>query len=217
MRSNPRLGIPESEYRRRYGLVMDRMREANLDAMLVKNPENICYLSGYETPGHYNFHAPVLSTDEPLMVMRRFEEANIEEFSWLTRHVTIEDHEHPADVVARNLEKLRLGDKRIGYEQGINKDGLYCSVEDHAVLGRALPKAKFVDATAVAAGARVIKSGLELDMMRESARIAETAVEAGIGVIQPELYGKRNRGRGIPHRHSRGSRLPQPTAFHIGR
>jgi len=49
MRSNPRLGFPESEYRQRYDLVMDRTREANLDAMLVKNPENICYLSGYET------------------------------------------------------------------------------------------------------------------------------------------------------------------------
>lgn len=95
MRENPRLGFPESEHRRRYDLVMERMREAKLDAMLVKNPENICYITGYETPGHYNFHALVLSADEPLMVMRRFEEANIEEFSWLTKHITIEDHQHP--------------------------------------------------------------------------------------------------------------------------
>lgn len=28
MRSNPRLGFPKSEYRRRYDLVKDRMREA---------------------------------------------------------------------------------------------------------------------------------------------------------------------------------------------
>ena len=184
MRANPRLGFPESEYRRRYELVMDRMREAKIDAMLVKNPENICYLTGYETPGHYNYHALLLSDDEPLMVMRRFEEANIEEFSWLTRVVTIEDHEHPADVAARTLEKMGFADKRIGFEQGINKGGLYCSIDEQEVLRAALPKAKFVDATTVAAGARVIKSDLELDMMREAARIAETAVEAGIEVIQ---------------------------------
>lgn len=184
MRANPRLGFPESEYRRRYELVMDRMREAKLDAMLVKNPENICYLTGYETPGHYNYHALLLSADEPLMVMRRFEEANIEEFSWLTRVVTIEDHEHPAEVAARTLEKMGFADKRIGYEQGINKGGLYCSIDEHEVLRASLPKAKFVDATTVAAGARVIKSVLELDMMREAARIAETAVEAGVEVIQ---------------------------------
>ena len=36
MRRNARLGFPESEYRRRYDLVMTRMREAKLDAMLVK-------------------------------------------------------------------------------------------------------------------------------------------------------------------------------------
>ena len=184
MRHNTRLGFPQSEYRRRYDLVMTRMREAKLDALLVKNPENICYITGYETPGHYNFHALVLSSQEPLMVMRRFEEANIEEFSWLTKTVTIEDHEHPANVTARALDKLGLSDKRIGFEQGINKGGLYCSVNEHEVLRQALPRATFVDATTVAAGARVVKSDLELDMMRESARIAETAVEAGIEVIK---------------------------------
>ena len=142
-------------------------------------------MTGYETPGHYNYHGLLLSADEPLMIMRRFEVANIAEFSWLDRTVTIEDHEHPADVAARTLERMGLGDKRIGFEQGINKGGLYSSVDEHEVLRAALPRATFVDATTVVAGARVIKSELELDMMRKAARIAETAVEAGVGVIGP--------------------------------
>ena len=185
MRENPRLGFPLSEYQRRYDVVMTRLREAKLDAMLVKNPENICYLTGYETPGHYNYHGLLLSADEPVMVMRRFEEVNIEEFSWLSETVTIEDHEHPAEVAARLLAQKGLSDKRIGFEQGINKGGLYCSIDEHEVMRSALPKARFVDATKVVAGARVVKSDLEIAKMREAADIAEAAVEAGIGVIRP--------------------------------
>ena len=183
-KGHARLLFSMEEYKRRYDLIMERMHQAGLDAILVRNPENICYLTGYETPGHYNYHGLLLSSDEPVFILRLFEEANVSEFSWLARTVTIEDHEHPAEVVARTIDQMGLASARIGFEKGMNKAGLYCSVEEWDILRSALPKAAFVETTMLVAGVRIVKSEEEIAVLREAARIAETATQAGIDTIR---------------------------------
>jgi Xaa-Pro dipeptidase len=179
MKGHERLGFSLAEYRRRYDAVQAGMRQAGADALLVRSPENICYLTGYETPGYYKYHGLILSADEPVLVLRRFEEPNAREFSWLARTVGVEDHEHPARVTARELERLGLADKRVGVE----KAGWYFSVEEYEVLRSALPKAALVDATSAVWKARVVKSDEEIAMMRRAARIADVATQAGIDAV----------------------------------
>ena len=48
-----RLAFTPEEYIRRYNTIQTAMAEAELDALLVRGPENNTYLSGYETPGYY--------------------------------------------------------------------------------------------------------------------------------------------------------------------
>ncbi|MBI3455613.1 MAG: aminopeptidase P family protein [Candidatus Rokubacteria bacterium] len=180
MRGHDRLGFSLAEYRRRHDTVMQGMGKLGIDALLVRSPENICYLTGYETPGYYKYHGLLLSQEEPVLVLRRFEEANVWEFSWLTRTVPVEDHEHPVRVTARTLERMRLADTRIGVE----KAGWFFSVEEYEALKSALPKATFVDASAVVERARLVKSDEEIAMMRRAARIADVATQAGIDAVQ---------------------------------
>lgn len=181
MKAHPRLGFSLGEYRRRYETVMQGLRHLGLDALLVRSPENICYLTGYETPGYYKYHGLLLSRDEPVLILRRFEEPNAWEFSWLTRTVPIEDHEHPVEVTAQTIARMGLADKRIGVE----KAGWFFSVEEYETLKSALPKATLVDASAVVERARLVKSEEEIAMMRRAARIAESATQAGIDAVQP--------------------------------
>jgi Xaa-Pro dipeptidase len=47
MREHERLGFSLAEYRRRHDAVQAGMRRLGLDALLVRSPENICYLTGY--------------------------------------------------------------------------------------------------------------------------------------------------------------------------
>ncbi len=169
MRGHDRLGFSLAEYRRRYDAVMQHVRGLGVDGLLVRSPENICYLTGYETPGYYKYHGLILSADEPVLVLRRLEEPNAWEFSWLARTAPIEDHEHPVEVTARVLERLGLADKRLGVE----KAGWYFSVEEYEGLRAALPRASLVDSTGAVWKARVVKSAEEIAVMRRPARIAD--------------------------------------------
>ena len=177
MRAHNRLGFSLSEYERRYDVVLEGMKRHGLDALLVRSPENITYVSGYETPGYYKYHCLVIVPGhEPVFVLRRFEELNVPEYSWLTEHVPVDDWEHPPEVTARTLRELKLERSRIGVE----KQGWFYTVDEHETLIRSLPKASFVDAIEILWGARMRKSEEEIAMMKRSAAIVDKAMEAGI-------------------------------------
>lgn len=179
MKGHDRLGFSLAEYRRRYDAVRQGMKRLGVDALLVRGPENICYLTGYETPGYYKYHGLLLSQEEPVLILRRFEEPNAWEFSWLARTVPIEDHEQPVQVTVQAIERMGLADKRIGVE----KSGWFFSVEEYETLRSALPNATLVDASSAVERARVVKSEEEIAMMRRAARIADVATQAGIDAV----------------------------------
>ncbi len=182
MNGHGRLGFSLDEYRRRYEVVLAEMAALGVDVLLVRGPENITYLTGYETPGYYKYHCLiVVPGEEPVFVLRRFEELNIPEYSWLTRHVPVDDWEHPPGVTARTLARMGLGDKRIGVE----KKGWFFTVEEYETLRSAFPNASFVDATSIVEEARVVKSDEEVAIMRRSAKILDKAVQAGIDAVAP--------------------------------
>jgi Xaa-Pro dipeptidase len=179
MKGHDRLGFSLAEYRRRYDAVRQGMKRLGVDALLVRGPENICYLTGYETPGYYKFHGLLLSQEEPVLILRRFEEPNAWEFSWLARTVPVEDHEQPVQVTVQAIERMGLADKRIGVE----KAGWFFSVEEYETLRSALPNATLVDASSTVDRARVVKSEEEIAMMQRAARIADVATQAGIDAV----------------------------------
>ena len=180
MNGHGRLGFSLDEYRRRYEVVLAGMAALGVDVLLVRGPENITYLTGYETPGYYKYHCLIVAPgEEPVLVLRRFEELNIPEYSWLTRHVPVDDWEHAPDVTVRTLRDMGLDDKRIGVE----KAGWFFTVEEYETLRTSMPKAGFVDATAIVEEARLVKSDEEIAMMRRSAKILDKAVQAGIDTV----------------------------------
>ena len=178
MNVHPRLPFGPEEYRRRYDAVLDGMRRIGADALLVRSPENITYLSGYETPGYYGYHCLVVTRDEPpLLVGRRLEiETNAPEFSWLTRLAPAEDHEAPVEITAKSVEDLGLARGRLGVE----KKGWFFTVEEYEALARLLPRARLVDASEVVESARLVKSEAEVAMIREAVAIADKACLAGL-------------------------------------
>ena len=179
MIAHDRLGFSLAEYRRRYGAVLEGMKKQGLDAMLVRSPENITYVSGYETPGYYKYHCLVIGADfEPVFVLRRFEELNVPEYSWLTQHVPVDDWQNPPEVTARTLRELKLDRARIGVE----KQGWFYTVDEHETLTSELPHATIVDGIEILWNARMRKSAEEIAMMRRSAAILDKAMQAGIDV-----------------------------------
>ena len=196
MHLHSRLPFEPEEYARRYDAVQDGMERAGVDALLVKSPENITYLSGYETPGYYGYHCLVLARGEqPVLVGRKLEiETNAPEFSWLAHLAPAEDHDVPVEITARTLERLGLGRRRIGVE----KKGWFFTVEEYEALGRLLPHARIVDASDTVEAARLVKSEPEVAMIRQAVAIADEACLAGIeatraGRSEDEIAGELHR------------------------
>lgn len=184
MNTNSRLGFTLEEYQRRYEFMLEKMQTRNLDALCIRSPENITYLSGYETPGYYKYHCLIIGPDiEPIIILRRFEALNVPEYSWLTKHVPVEDWEHPPSVTASVLKTLGLQGKRIGVE----KQGWFYTVEEHEILLSELKNTALVDAIDISWDARMIKSDQEIQMMKRSAAIVDEAMRAGWHVAGPDV------------------------------
>ena len=182
MKSHDRLGFSLAEYRRRYDAVVRHIREAGADALLVRGPENITYLTGFETPGYYKYHCLIIAPgEEPVLILRRFEEINVWEYSWLTKTVPVWDHQDPTEETIKTLKAMKLDGKRLGVE----KAGWFFSVQEFEGLAAALPKAKLVDCSRAVEEARLIKSDEEIAVMRKAAAIADKAVQAGIEACRP--------------------------------
>ena len=177
-----RLAFSLEEFQRRYDLIQEIMRAEGLDALLVRSPENITYLCGYETPGYYKYHCVVVTPDkDPVFVIRSYEIINVPEYSWITKAVLVEEDDHPPSLTAAVLQELGLDGKRIGVE----KQGFYYTVGEHETLSRQLPNAQFVDATYILWNARMIKSPDEIAVMRRSSDIVDKAMCAGWDASAP--------------------------------
>ncbi|WP_459808106.1 M24 family metallopeptidase [Halopiger thermotolerans] len=181
----------ESEYERRVDRTKERLREENLDAIVVADPANMNYLTGYDGWSFYVHQAVIVTADrdEPVWVGREMDangarattvldEDSIRSYS--DDHVHSPYDLHPMDYVAGVLEELEVADGRIGLEM----DASYFTAKSYTRLQENLPEADFEDATLLVGWVRIKKSEQELEYMREAARISENAMQAGLDAIE---------------------------------
>ncbi len=182
-----RLAFSPEEFVRRYDKIQTAMAANDLDALLIRGPENITYFSGYETPGYYKYHCVVVPKDgEPVFLVRDFEWINSPEFAWSTKIAKVFDWDHPPSVTFNVLQQLGLGSgKRIGVE----KHGFFYTVDEHETLLRELPENTYFDASRILWDTRMIKSQEEIEVIRKSARLVDLAMQAGWDATRPGASG----------------------------
>ena len=182
-----RLALSPEEYIRRYDLIQDAMAGMDLDALLVRGPENITYVIGYENPRllpiPLHHHAAPWRAGLPGARLRMAQHAGIR----LDRRIAkVYDWDHPPEVTVNILHQLGLNrGKRIGVE----KQCFFYTVEEHETLGRGMPENQFVDATEILWDARMIKSQEEIEIMRRSAALVDKAMLAGYEATRPGATG----------------------------
>src|SRR3989338_7358062 len=103
-RMEKELAFDVAEYRQRLDRVRARMRVEGLDVLVTHTPENILYLSGYQTPGYYMYQCLVVPLEaEPVLILRRGELGNFLRFCYLEDAITYVDIQNPADLTAKTL------------------------------------------------------------------------------------------------------------------
>jgi Xaa-Pro dipeptidase len=150
------------------------------DVLLVDETEHIGYLTGWHATGSM-YHAvlvPLLA--EPVVVLRRLDEAVFLERSWIPDRMAIADTEEPIDVVAGVIRARGWAEARIGLEL----DSHYLTVQRYQALRTALPDATLVDFAGVLREFRLVKSPAEIACLRRAAAIADAAMREAVTAMQ---------------------------------
>lgn len=181
-----------SEYRARLNSLRALMSETGIDALLVINEGNICYLTGYEG---YSESAPqaVLVTleDDPYILLREMDVRCAEGTCWLPQDRVIgydESYIGSADrsgwqfigefVKSKVSSAARIGAElsRVGRNGGLTADGYVRLVDTLGV--EHLP-----DGTRLTTTCKQVKSERELAYITDAAAIVDRAMLAGVDQI----------------------------------
>ena len=172
------LNFSREEFGQRLAKVRAAMAERGIDLLLVTDPSNMNWLTGYDGWSFY-VHQCVLvpGSGEPLWYGRG-QDANgavrtvymaEENIIGYPDHYVQSSERHPMDLLSSILTDKGHGAAVIGVEM----DNYYFSAAAFASLQRHMPNARFVDATALVNWQRAVKSETELSYMRTAARIVE--------------------------------------------
>ncbi len=186
------LPFSRDEYDRRLALVRDEMAARGLDALFVEDPSNMAWLTGYDGWSFYVHQGViVLPWGEPVWWGRAMDAAGARRTVWLAEdsihgyrdHYVQSTERHPMQDLAALLAELGLGAARIGVEM----ENYYFSAKAYTTLCESLPKARWVDATALVNWQRLVKSDEEIAFMRRAARISEVMIDGLLERIRPGL------------------------------
>lgn len=180
-----------SEYRTRLERTRSAMRDRGVETLLLTDPANLNYLSGYDGWSFYVHQGLIVPlSGEPVWVGREMD-ANGARFTTILPDENIRSYpdefvhsptgKHPMDFVADVIADLDLEGDCIGVEM----DGYYFTARAYERLRSGLPSATFRDATLLVNRVRHVKSSRELEYMRQAASLADQAMRAGLDMIDP--------------------------------
>ncbi len=183
------LSFDIAEYQQRLRNVKQRMAAEGIDVLLITDPANMNYLSGYDGWSFYvhQMLVVIIDEDQPFWIGRGQDANGARLTTWLDSdniipyaddyvHSTIK---HPMDFVADILTQIGQSNRTIGVEM----DSFYFTAQSFERLKRGLPDATFTNANVLVNWVRIVKSPQEIEYMRRAAKIAEKAMQKAIDSI----------------------------------
>lgn len=183
MRHRSDMTFPFEEYERRLGELRERIAERQMDAVVISDPENIMYLTDYQTTGYSFFQALVVPLEgEPFMITRKLEESNVTQRTWVEITRPYPDTGDAIQMLVDALREFRLDNKRIGYE----RNSYFFPAYHQDCIHTTLTEGKLLDCFGIVEEGRVCKSSLEIALMQNAARATEAGMQAGIDAVQAD-------------------------------
>jgi Xaa-Pro dipeptidase len=176
-----RQAFSTAEFKARLARVRERMQRQGIDVLLANAPENITYLTGYQTSGYFAYQALIVPEHgAPLLLIRHLERGNVAEYSWLSDVAVWKEGE---DIVAKTLDLLRAAGAHTR-TLGIEEESWFLTVGMAEALRAGLPSSRIVDADQLIERVRLVKSTAEIDYLRRAAQIAELEQRAAWAAIK---------------------------------
>lgn len=178
-RSVVNLSFSREEYAQRLAKVRQAMQGQGIELLLVTDPSNMAWLTGYDGWSFYVHQCVLLAREGEPVWYGRGQDAHGAKRTVFMHHDNIVGYpdsyvqapeRHPMDYLCqqvlapRGWSTLRLG---------VEMDNYYFSAAAYLALQKHLPAATLVDATGLVNWQRAVKSPREIDYMRIAARIVE--------------------------------------------
>ncbi len=174
------LFFSQEEYDRRVNSTRQYMTERDIKLLLVFTPENILYLSGYQTIGYTSYSCLVVPLiGDMILFIREMELGCAYYYAGINNIITYGDHQDPVKVLFDTLYDHGLTSIRIGMEFDAN----FIGARRMGQLSNLLKTADIVDASGTVEKSRRIKSKEEIEYIRKACRTTEAGMQVGVDAI----------------------------------
>ncbi len=161
----------------RLAAVQAEMGWRGLGALIVSDPSNMNWLTGYDGWSIYVHQAAIVPASGPPLLWTRTQDmpgawqtawiADADVLTYPEAHVQNPPH-HPYETLCRHLLDRGLAAGPIGVEM----DNYYFSAACLEILRRDLPGARIEDATGLVNWRRAVKSAAEIALMEKAGRVS---------------------------------------------
>ena len=193
---NSPLNFSLEEFQKRITKTRKKMISTGLNTLIISDPSNMNWLTGYDGWSFYVHQAVILSLDGEPVWWGRGMDANGAKRTVFMESKNIHGYEdtyvqnpekHPMSDLAKLIKDLQLNEGNIGVEM----DNYWFSASAFFTLKKELD-VKFVDVTGLVNWQRAIKSKTEIVYMKQAAKIVEHMHEvvvekAVVGMPKNEL------------------------------
>lgn len=190
--SAPQLAFSRSEFARRIDKTRKAMEEREVEVLIVSDPSNMAWLTGYDGWSFYVHQAVIVGPDgDPVWFGRGQDRNGAKRTCFMSEDDMIGYPDyyvqsevcHPMDYLSERIAERGWDKKRIGVEM----DNYWFSAQAYASLQQHLPNATFVNANALVNWQRAVKSDQELLYMHRAARIVERMHERIFEKVEPGI------------------------------
>lgn len=182
-----------AEYQRRIAKTRVAMSAQGLDAIVVCDPSNMSWLTGYDGWSFYVYQGVILTQEgDPVWWGRAMDALGARRTVFMDDDDNIRGYDdtfvqntekHPMQELAKLLAEFGLETAKIGVEM----DNYYYSATAHMKLLEGLPKAKVKDCSGLVNWQRAIKSEREIEYMQRAARIVEAMHARILELAEPGM------------------------------
>jgi ectoine hydrolase len=187
------MSFDSSEYRRRRARAAAAARDGGFEALLIADPANIYYLTGYNAWSFYMPQFLLLAADDDATVfVAREMDANgahrtaalsPEEIVGYPESTVHQRDVHPFDWVAQELRVRGWARRFAGGRVAIEVDAHFFSIRSYLALRAGLPEWEFSDGHGIVNWLRLVKSDSEIDLMRNAGKIVSRAMAVAFDAI----------------------------------
>ena len=180
-----------TEFHTRLEKIRSAMKQEGLDMLLLSDPCNIFYATGYDAWSFYVPQCVLIGVDEgePVWIGRAMDLPGANLTSIMNSENTVAYGDkyvqspiyHPMSVMADEI-KSRFGE---AIHIGVEMNSYYIDIQTYNKMREELPKSEISDASLLVNWVRAVKSPAEIAYMQDAAVLVQSAMSAATQMIEP--------------------------------